>query len=239
MKPKIFVGTMYCGEGDFEKCKNAILNQVNVETEHFIVQDKPEKEAHDTLFTKWNQLKKDFSLFVKVDADTVLNGDDILKKIFDFMYSDKDITGLQIPIYDYFTDSLIAGLNCFKPEVIFNTNSHHLYCDRVDSGHKKQIVGNAVPEYFIPGAHHCNYATNKQAYHYGVHRALKNQRTNIQKVYNAWKTHKDDLRLYALIGADHSKYFANGNEFNYTDDKFINHFKDAENQLESYKIKLR
>ena len=126
MKPKVFIGTMYCGEGDFHMCKQSIKNQKNVIIEHFIVENLPEKLAHDTLFAKWNEVKKDFNLFVKVDADTVLNGEEIVRNIYDFMQNDLNITSVQVPIYDYFTDSLIAGLNCFTPTVLFNTNADHL-----------------------------------------------------------------------------------------------------------------
>jgi len=222
---------MFVNEGDFEHCKTAIKNQKGVDVEHFIVEGLPEKQAHDTLFSKWNKVKNNFDLFVKVDADTVLVSENLISNVCELMYKDENVTGMQIPIHDYFTDSLIPGLNCFKPEVIFNTNTHELYCDRVDSGHKKEIKGDLVPRSLIPAANHCHYASIIQAFHFGLHRALKNQSHILQKVFDGYKKHQDELRFCVLKGAEASANFRDLKGFNYCDEKFNLIFNEFQKQL--------
>ena len=47
---KIYVGTLYSGENEFEECVAAIQNQTYKNYDHFVIRDLPNKEAHVTLF---------------------------------------------------------------------------------------------------------------------------------------------------------------------------------------------
>ena len=234
----IFFGTMYCGETNFSNCKKMINMQKGINFEHYIIENLGEKEAHENLFSKWNEVKNNFDLFIKVDADTVLISDTIAKEIADLMYSENDITGMQCKIKDYFTDDLIAGLNAFKPSVIFKTSSDKLYCDRVDTNHKKVIKGSNMPKGFEPAAYHCYHSSKKQAFHYGLHRMLKNQTDVILKVKNAWNKNKDDIRLYALAGAIEAVNFKDNTNFDYNDKKFIQYFQSVEKNIDEYRKRL-
>ena len=49
--PRIFIGTMYCGEGDFPRCLKAITSQTGVIIDHKIISNQPEKRAHDSLWS--------------------------------------------------------------------------------------------------------------------------------------------------------------------------------------------
>ena len=223
--PKILVGTMACGEGDYEKCMHAIMSQKEVQIEHVLIENMLEVDAHVSLWENFEKRKSSFDLIVKVDADTVLIRPTILKEIYEFMSSNSRITGMQIYIHDYFTDGLIGGLNCFKPCVTFSTPESSLYCDRVDSGHDIVIKGNEVPSHLTPAARHCHYANNRQAFHFGLHRSLKGQVDTIEKVRDAWLAHRDDLRAYVLLGVMASSEFEDHKGFSYNQSKFIESFE--------------
>ena len=230
--PNIFVGTMECGEGDFESCKNKINSQSGVNVTHCIISGYSEKDAHNKLWESWNSVKEDFDYFVKIDADTVLIRDNILRLVFDTM-SLFGATGMQVPIYDFYTDKLISGMNCFSPDVIFKETKDELFCDRVDTNHKKEIKGSSVPSALVPCARHCFESTNEQSFHFGVHRMLKNQKNIIQDVKIAWNKSRDVRRSYCLIGATMVTKFGR-NDFNYCDSTFNDIFNDVVDNFDQY-----
>lgn len=219
---KVFVGTMECGENEFEKCKESISSQIDVQTFHYVVSNLPEKEAHEKLFLEWNKSKKDYDLFLKVDADTVLSHNLVIKTFVELFKNDDKLTGVQAWLHDYMTDSLIYGLTCLKNTVSVSTKVNKLYPDRADSGHNIVIRGNELPKELIPAGMHCWFPSDKQAFHYGFHRGKKNQSDIFNKVYDAWKKNNfDKTRGLCLLGFNLSSKY---NEVDYSDDDFQNAF---------------
>jgi hypothetical protein len=230
--PKVFVGTMYCGEGDFDYCCEAIKIQKNVNVTHHVIKNKPEKEAHNELWASWRLAKQEqpYDLFVKVDADTIIN-DNVLFEFSNIIRLNNRITGIQAPLLDFFTLKFINGLNCFAPNVVFNDTANHLYCDRnVDVGHDLILSSELVPDTLKPAGFHCFFATNHQSFHFGIHRALKNQREVLNNVYAANQTKFDIRRKLVLMGAEISPLFKNGG-FNYDDELFKEQFNIAMKEI--------
>ena len=197
--PRIFVGTLASGEAEFEECCQAIESQQDVEVKHHIISDEPEFEAHNKLWQSWTQVKSDYDLFVKIDADTVLCRPTALIDIFG-LFSDPAITGAQILLHDYFTDRLIAGLNSFSPAVHFHRSSRRLFADRADSNHNVVLKGEVV-KHLAPIGWHCIHPHPRQAFHFGLHRALKQQREIIVRCASVWLKKRDEPRSWALTGA--------------------------------------
>lgn len=200
MIPKIFVGTMHSGEEEFEECRKKILSQIDVDVVHFIIDSLPEYEAHNALWSSWNDCKSNFDLFVKVDADTILDQPTILSSIAQEFRKNTRLTGMQIPLHDYFMDGPILGLNCFSPKVVFKPASSRLHADHADTGHDV-VYRNEQVAHLAPAGRHCAYPNDRQAFHYGLHRMKKNQRDTMVKVYKAWKATGGNARLLALYGA--------------------------------------
>lgn len=218
--PRIFVGTMYCGEGDFDECCKAITGQRHVEVTHFVIADRPEREAHNLLWQAWRDAKSDHNVFVKVDADTVLRSPDTLSLIYE-QFADPRITGLQAPLHDYMTDGHVNGLNAFSRRVVFNDTRDELYCDRaVDTGHDVVLREKLLPLDLVPAGDHCHHASEAQSFHYGLHRMLKGQTTTLDRVFRAWTRHRDRIRLFALAGAHMAPRFVANRKFNYPDPEF-------------------
>lgn len=206
--PRIFVGTLTSGEAEFEECCKAITNQTGVHVTHHIIQNLPEFEAHNALWTAWNDNKPNHDLFVKIDADTVLNRNTVLLEIFD-LFKNEDVTGAQIPLHDYFTDAPINGLNCFSPRVEFRPSKRKLFADHADFGHRKVLKGDAV-SHLSPIGWHGKNPSPTQSFHFGLHRTLKGQKDVLKKLANAWHKHKDSSREWALAGAASAKWWMIG-----------------------------
>lgn len=226
--PRIFVGTMHCGEGDFAECCKALAGQQGVEVTHVIIADLPEKEAHNRLWQAWRDAKTDHELFVKVDADTVLRSPDTLRVIHKQFSQDPRVTGLQAPLHDYMIDGHINGLNAFSPRVVFNDTKDDLFCDRaVDTGHDIVLREKLLPLDLVPAGYHCHHASEIQGFHYGIHRMLKGQVVTLDKVFNAWIVHRDRVRLFALVGAHMSTRFMNDRRYNYSDPELKAAYEEA------------
>jgi len=233
--PRIFVGTMYTQEGDFQTSLFRIQKQEDVTVTHFIVSGLKEKEAHNALWHAWKDQRDGHDLFVKVDADTVLTDRQTLSRIYSLFKQNPRVTGMQAPLHDYMTDSLINGLNAFSPTVVFNDTQDELYCDRqVDVGHDIVLREKDLPAALIPAGFHCHSSSNVQAFHYGVHRMLKGQKPTINKVFSAWYQHRDRVRAYALIGAQLSHRFTQNRRFNYADTEFKEAFAEAETRYNEF-----
>jgi hypothetical protein len=232
--PRIFVGTLHSGEGDFAKCCAAINTQTNVIVTHHIVSGLNEKDAHNTLWAKWREEQSSHDLFVKIDADTVLSQPWILSEIFQTIRA-KDATGLQAPLHDYMTDKLIIGLNAFTPRVVFLGTTDKLYCDRnVELGNTNVIRGADLPPTLKFVGFHCHHASNLQGFRYGVHRAMKTQDAEIQHLIWAWRKHGDRVRGLGVIGSLLAPRLSRLGHVDYTDQGLISAYEDAEKRYDEY-----
>lgn len=222
MIPKIFVGTMWSGESEFEECCEAISRQKSVRIDQHIIKDLTEVEAHNALWQAWNSVKSEFDLFAKIDADTILNSEQSLLKVWQLFYNNPRVTGAQVQLHDYFTNDLIAGLNFFTPTVIFNISKKGLTPDRVDVNHDIVLKGESV-KHLAPIGWHCKYPSEVQSFHFGLHRALKKQDQVLLKVAKVWDVEQDNARSWALTGAIAASFWMR-NHSDYDNNKFLTRF---------------
>lgn len=202
-QPRVFVGTLHSGEAEFEECKRLIVAQEQVSITHHVISGLPEKEAHNALWDAWDAHKTTHDLFVKVDADTVLAHETVIARAwFEIFAQNKRVTGLQLRLQDFYTGGLIAGLNFFTPRVTF-ARSQELFCDHVDGNHDIVLKGESLGHHAAmePAGFHCLYPNDEQAFHFGLHRALKGQVHVLSQVlqHNAVAPHH--ARELALEGA--------------------------------------
>lgn len=227
---KVFVGTLESGEADLPWCLDAIRSQRDVEFEHFIVSGLPEEEAHKKLYTKWNAVKTDFDLFLKVDADTVLANQYVIKTYVELFTRNNRLTGVQAWLYDYMTDERIYGLNCVKNTVTIDDKPNKLYCDHVDTDHDVTMRGYELSPLLNPAGYHCLHASEIQAFHYGVHRGKKGQTAIKNSVQVAFKRDKTNrIRGFALLGF---KMASECNNFDYTGSDFHKLYERAQREYD-------
>lgn len=186
---------------------------------HAVIENLPELEAHNTLWDAWEAAKAAHDLFVKIDADTVLARPTALAEIAE-LFTDEAVTGAQILLHDYFTDQLIAGLNVFSVAVTFRRATDRLWTDRVDAGHRRVLKGDSV-RHLAPIGWHCPMPHPGQAFHFGLHRALKQQAAVIARCAEVWLVERDEARAWALAGAMSSQSLRH--HFDYGD----SHFQEA------------
>lgn len=229
-------------EAEFEACQGAIAGQKYVDVTHHIISNKPEAEAHDALWAAWNAVKHNYDLFVKIDADTVLIEEVALSKIWALFNADQDVTGAQILLLDYFTKTLIAGLNCFTPDVVFRTARSKLFCDRADTNHRKVLRGEAVT-HLSPIAWHCKFPHAEQAFHFGLHRSLKKQKKILRSTAECYLDEGGEGRMWALAGAKAASIFMR-KSYNYSSSGFQKKFRtlqsvpDLANRMRDYSQSL-
>lgn len=227
--PRVFFGTMHSNESEFDQCKLMVSLQKDLQSHyHQIIEGLQEKEAHNALWASWESQKENFDLFVKIDADTVLMDEYSISRVWKLFEENKRVTGVQIRLHDYFTDSLISGLNFFSPVVKFNT-SPDLYCDRVDTNHDVVLKGDCV-KHLEPIGYHCKNPSLAQSFHYGLHRMLKNQVETMRKVS---KAKREEQRKFALLGASFAlnskSKFLSGDNSSYSSSVFIESYEEALN----------
>lgn len=222
-EPRIFVGTMFSGEAEFDLCCEAVAKQSGVKVTHHVISHMAEMEAHNELWVSWAKVKSEFDLFAKIDADTVLINEYALENVWSLFSQNSRVTGAQILLHDYFTDKLIAGLNFFSPKVEFNRSTNPLLPDRVDRNHDIILRGDEVA-HLSPIGWHCKAPNPKQAFHFGLHRALKRQDDVIESLSRAWLIYRDDARAWAISGALAANFWMRKN-FDYDNKVFSSAFE--------------
>lgn len=203
-QPRIFVGTLACGEAEFEECCKAIQEQAGVVVTHQVIADKSEYEAHNLLWAAWEIARPMHDLFVKIDADTILNRPTALSEIYGLFRDNNRVTGAQVSLWDYFTDSAINGLNAFSPRVKFRKSKSRLFADHADYGHDI-VLKHEATAHLAPIGWHAKYPYARQAFHYGFHRLLKGQNDTIAKLITAYQLKGEDGRAWAVAGAGCAK----------------------------------
>jgi hypothetical protein len=168
-KYKVVVGVLYCGEADYESCIKAIKAQTGVDIELLIIRDRPNKAAHDELYAGFMQRSVLADFFAKVDADMVVRETEFLSKIGLLFEQNPTVKMVTVPVSDFFTGTLIQGLNCFRRDVTWTVSSDRVFVDRPPVDGNERLVAH----HLAPAALHCFHAAGFHAYHYGVHRGLK------------------------------------------------------------------
>jgi GT2 family glycosyltransferase len=198
-KSKVLVITLANGENELDECVRAIKNQKNVDVEHLIISGKDEFAAHKEFGLVWNTRRDEFDNLVKIDADSILMNNEALFNIVK-LFEKSNVTGAQIKMLDYYSNSLISGVNAFSNKVKFVSPRYKLYPDHSDVGHEIVLKGEAV-RVLEPIAWHCKNPSNRQSFFFGYRRRLKNQEDILINVAREWLFNRDDARKWALIGS--------------------------------------
>jgi hypothetical protein len=189
---KILIGVMYCIENEYEQCLESIKRQSYRHHDYFVVEKLPNKEAHDTLYSTFMKRAEDYDFFIKIDADMVLVKDSFFEDIIAYFSKHPDVDDLQIAVHDFFCDRLIYGLHVYSSRMVWEIKDEKLFVDRcIDSNLYKQV--NDCSQ-LAPAAWHCPNPSHFQAYHFGLHKAVKvTQRGQAALNYNAAFDHWDNL----------------------------------------------
>jgi len=215
---RIFVGTMYSGENEFEDSTRSIFSQEDVDLTRYVVSFKTEHEAAKDLYGKWESVKNEFDFFIQVDPDTVIRHNRVFFDACSIMRQSEKYNFVQCPLYDHFTDSHVWGLNVYSPEVLFNVEGiNSLYTDRCTSNKRQINIDGNFPSLY-PAGDHAPSPSDMQAFRFGVHRGLKNQNGNFDKVIESNKARPTRAKWFAIVGFKNCQFFKNS--YNYADPEF-------------------
>lgn len=210
---RLLVGILYCGEKEFERCIDSIKNQSFQDFDYFVIENKPNKEAHDLLYQKFMEGASQYNYFLKIDADMVLTRNTFFEEVISEMEGDLSFDDLQIAVQDGFTDALIYGLHVYRNNVTWDISEGNsmIFVDRIEKIKRRKNDNSKL----APAAYHADDPHNFHAYHYGIHKAMKilqpGQRaldlhsssfhySNIIRTLNNYKMKQKETLLFALEG---------------------------------------
>ena len=204
---KILVGTLFSGENEFDECLASIRKQSFTNYDHLIIENKPELEAHRQLFQTFLENKDRYDLLVKVDADMVLCSEDLFEEIARQFAGNSRLRLLSIRVYDFFTDSLINGLQTYRNTITWDLKRDTVFPDIPNTDQNEAVVDTKRLE---PAAWHCPNPSVVQAFHYGVHRGIKSLQkihstthwATLQAVWKHFVTSGDERLGMAVLGAE-------------------------------------
>ena len=190
---KILIGILSCIENELKECLASLDNQTFQNWSSFLIQNKPNLEAHQELYETFKSGAANYDLFLKLDADMVIQSPDFLQRISDHFTSNPDLDELQIPVYDHFTQREVFGQITYRNTVRWNTKDQNkLFTDYGAQSNKK--VKNTTD--FKGDVHHCSNPSDYQSWHFGLHKAVKFTQLDFSaKSYNysAGLVHWDNL----------------------------------------------
>jgi hypothetical protein len=166
---KILVGIMHCIENEIEQCLESIDAQTLPAYDRFVISNRPNKEAHDTLYRTFMDRAAEVDLFIKVDADMVLARRTFFRECADKFTADPALQHLQIALNDWMTKRRIFGLHVYRSSHKWQRSSEAIFVDMVDEPHKQSVDATEL----APAAIHCPDPSPFQAYHFGVHKGVK------------------------------------------------------------------
>lgn len=170
LEPRILVGTLHCGERDFERCLESLERQSYRRWEHLILRDLPNKLAHDRLYREFMNRASEFDLFLKLDADMVFRRDDALARVVELFRVRPALDHLESLVYDWYSDSLTKGLHVFSNRAVWRCSEDTLFVDPPPAVPGTRLLLRDAP---APLVVHCPDPSPEDALCFGVHRALK------------------------------------------------------------------
>jgi hypothetical protein len=168
---KILVLMLHSGENEYGDSRRALDRQTHANWELKVISGLPEKEAHLALYEEIMRRGDSFDIYVKLDADMVLNDDDALARIAQFYAAHPDADQVNFVLHDILTDSDILGLITFTGRARWDLGSTEpLFVDEAPA-----IPGRCLTVWDPdpPIAVHCPYPHAFQAFHFGAHRMMK------------------------------------------------------------------
>lgn len=167
---RVLIGTLYCGENEFQAHKRSIEWQTFSNWEHIVFENLPNKVAHDRLYRTFTERSSEYDIFVKLDADMVFSRKSSLSELVSLFQSEPDLDHAILAVHDWASDSLILGLHVFSNRVYWERSAEQLFVDHSPNVPGKRLVTYSAP---APVADHGPDPSPFQGFHFGVHRALK------------------------------------------------------------------
>jgi len=214
IEKKVYIGTLYVGENEIEECKESIKKQTFQNITHEIFSYLPNKEAHDTLYSRFMELQNEYDYFIKLDADMVFKRETIVEELLIIFENTKNLDHAVFSVHDWYSDSDIMGMHIFSNRVSWSISEEALFVDPDPKRKGQKIVCWDAP---APVADHSPNPSIEEAYMFGYHRALKVVQRDrwikntsqsefqlklLQKAWQCLLEDNDPRRLAVVLGAE-------------------------------------
>lgn len=235
-KPKVMVGTLSSGENEHDRCIASVKAQRYGKLDHKVFEGLGKKDAVSTLMETFERSKAD--ILLKVDADMVLLDPNLVQRVVDVFTANPNVDMLQMAITDFFSGGPIQGINAYRKGFGWSTGKQDkLFTDRTKIVKERRMVNWTT---FVDDVIHCPDPSPFQAFHFGVHRALKvlqpegefqRERAIEQLVYleRTWRHFglRRDRRLgFACLGFEYALHEdISVSELDYTDPRLHERFE--------------
>jgi len=169
-KPKILILSLYSGENEFAACKQALEGQSYTNWNLQTIENKPNLEAHHTLYKTIMERSGEYDMFIKLDADMVLCDDRALERVVGCFNARKGIDHIIFAVHDFLPDRLSLGMHVFSNRVRWNLADESLFVDpNPECPGEKIVYWDEVKTI----AYHACDPLPYHAFHFGLHRGLK------------------------------------------------------------------
>ncbi len=249
---KLLIGILYTIENEFPQCIEAIEKQTYQNFDYFVIENLPNKEAHDTLYQRFMDGATEYDLFIKIDADMVLTRDTFFEEVVKKMSENPEVEHLAIAVHDFFTNRLIWGLNVYRNTVKWDNGNESIFVDR---GLTRKLNRLADYQDLAPAAYHCPNPSDFQSFHFGLHKAIKVTQKNVspyregsglshwvnilnlKQHYQATNDKRLELALFGALYALLKKW--NASHVNYSNSLTYRTFERISKRIAVHRMRLR
>jgi hypothetical protein len=158
------------GENERDQAIASVRAQTHKEYDLFVIENRPNKEAHEALYSRFMSSAGEFDIFFKLDADTVLVRNTAFAEVATFFAGSPDVELLLFELIDWYSDSLIPGLVITRNTARWPKHSDQLMVDSFVRITGKNVH---VSDRQAALAIHSPDPSPLQAFRFGVHRAMK------------------------------------------------------------------
>ena len=204
MGKQLLVLTTYSDEAQIHEQKKSIKSQLSIDIDHIVIDGLNKVDSQKKFHSVAYSLKDKYEFILKLDADMVPVDNFSIKKIID-MAVDKNTDRLTLPVFDFYTNSLIMGLHTIKSSKI--PKIHNISENNTD-GWIGDIKGQRLfyeKEVFI---NHAFVPSDEQSIRFGLHRGLKSrtdpnngQWISLMLLFKNWNKNRDTQIGYAVLAA--------------------------------------
>lgn len=249
---KVLVGTLFSGENEIQSCKKSVANQSYPKNlvEHVVIEYLPKKEAMDTLYRTF--LNSDKDILVKLDADMILADQDFIANAVRVFKHNESISMLQCSLTDFYSGEEMQGINVYSKDMVWeSTVQDRLFTDKTKTPKDSRKIEWSK---FTRSVFHSPNPTAFQAFHFGVHRAIKareaalagesgrasEQLMYIERTYRHYAKRKDPRLLYSSVGAELAMYGKyNIEHLDYTNPELESIFENEIKSIDKGRLELR
>ncbi len=170
---KLLVGLLVTIENEYNECISSIKLQENVDQDIYEIKNRPKNSAHDELYKHFMTNCDQYDLLIKVDADMIIADRYLFQKIVKEFEENNSLDRLFIPTFDHFVGRNLGGVNVYRNTVKWHRNKDNYYTDRVHAEDSIREFKKWETSEKDPAIHHCPDPSDFQAFHFGLHRAIK------------------------------------------------------------------